>query len=764
MKRFLLLATLLLCFFYQGRSVVTIWAGSSGGNWNDPLNWSNGVPSISDDVIFNTSVTVIFTTSPIDLNSLTIVNNSSVIFSTSTTITLRPRSTSEILPALLINAGSILTLDATNTVGLNNTVLNMTFGNGVIGTISGTLIISSSGASTDTNIRFITSNTSTQYGIVQVSNGGSIIIKPNAGNTASSLIPVPTLIMKNGSVYENQKNGGSFPEGLWEPNSLARALSPGTNGPSFNGNIYGNLEWNCPNQTALNFINDDLTFSNVNLISTGVSFMSSNSEIRIKTGTSSGLWTMTINGNLNIGSDARLVLTSSNTTSGNGARLYLKGSLYNQGSLTTSGVSGTINDFELNGTSNQTITNNGIISGDQLLLIINNSAGVTLNSELELPGNLSLINGVIKTTSTNILTIKDGATATGGTSSSFIEGPMKKIGDEDFTFPLGKGTMYAPLSISGSGGSASDAFTAEYIRANPQSTTPYGPEVGAGLDHVSYVEYWTLTAGEVSPKNISLQIHSLSFCKMLLNTFMAKWNSSIMKWEKINTSPSDGPYSIGNGYITGKIITTTPFVFGINPETYAFTLATDQSFDNNPLPVDLISFQAKRISSTRAILNWELAACCLPGEKFEIEKAGDDRRFKTIETISGNETDRFYSTIDHNLKAGNNYYRLKMIDANHTIRYSHIIAVLNGKKEMLITMSPTIVKDNVSITITSATVQQLNLFIADVNGRIVKSLTHTALQGNSNITLSLGDLSSGVYHITGVAASGQKDVIRFIKQ
>jgi hypothetical protein len=105
-----------------------------------------------------------------------------------------------------------------------------------------------------------------------------------------------------------------------------------------------------------------------------------------------------------------------------------------------------------------------------------------------------------------------------------------------------------------------------------------------------------------------------------------------------------------------------------------------------------------------------------------------------------------------------------MIDANHTIRYSHIIAVLNGKKEMLITMSPTIVKDNVSITITSATVQQLNLFIADVNGRIVKSLTHTALQGNSNITLSLGDLSSGVYHITGVAASGQKDVIRFIKQ
>lgn len=756
MKRFLLFVILFVFISNEGFSVNRTWNGGSSGNWGQAANWMpNGVPTINDDLTINTNTTITIDVSPL-LSSLLITGNVSVVFAITNTTTssmtriFTPTSTSSLLKGFQLDNGSSLTLE-TNILSTGSGNMSLRFNAGVYGQIDGTLIFNGTLTGTGNPITSIILNTGA---IVQVT--GKLQFYEASDNISGSTPDV--LSFASGSSMEIIKNGGSFPDADWALNSQVKANNAtGINPPSFNGTIYGNLEWNCPNQQNYSLAHD-LTFNNVNLINT----KNGASSLRI-TNAASATRTLTINGNLTIGNNAKLELTGIGVTTG-GGRLSLKGNLNNQGLITTSGVAGTVSDIEFNGTTKQYISNTGILTGARILFITNNTAGIELNSSLTLPGNLSLANGNIITTSANLLTMIDDATVIGGSSSSFIEGPMKKIGDEDFTFPLGKGTMYAPLSISGSGGSASDAFTAEYIRANPQSTTPYGPEVGAGLDHVSYVEYWTLTAGEVSPKNISLQIHSLSFCKMLLNTFMAKWNSSIIKWEKINTSPSDGPYSIGNGYITGKIITTTPFVFGINPETYAFTLATDQSFDNNPLPVDLISFQAKRISSTRAILNWELAACCLPGEKFEIEKAGNDRRFKTSETISGNETDRFYSTIDQDLKAGNNYYRLKMIDANHTIRYSHIIAVLNGKKEMLITMSPTIVNDNVSITITSATVQQLNLFIADVNGRIVKSLTHTALQGNSNITLSLGDLSSGVYHITGVAASGQKDVIRFIKQ
>jgi hypothetical protein len=88
---------------------------------------------------------------------------------------------------------------------------------------------------------------------------------------------------------------------------------------------------------------------------------------------------------------------------------------------------------------------------------------------------------------------------------------MRKKGNSNFIFPLGTGSIYAPIGITNGGGAGSDVFTAEYIRGNPQST--YGPNVVGGMDHVSFVEYWTLRQSiGSSNKFISLDIHLLSFC------------------------------------------------------------------------------------------------------------------------------------------------------------------------------------------------------------------------------------------------------------
>ena len=58
------------------------WIGTSGGNWNTASNWSPAtVPGSTDDVVFNTSVSVnmdILGSSTYSINSLTVTGNANV--------------------------------------------------------------------------------------------------------------------------------------------------------------------------------------------------------------------------------------------------------------------------------------------------------------------------------------------------------------------------------------------------------------------------------------------------------------------------------------------------------------------------------------------------------------------------------------------------------------------------------------------------------------------------------------------------------------
>lgn len=769
MKRFLLSVFLLIVYLYSFSATKT-WIGSSG-NWSGINNWMpSGIPVAGDDIIINNSVTIVVdVASPIALNSITVTNNSNVTFGCPATKNFILSSISSVNPALLINTSSTLTLNGTN-AGSNNSSLDLTYGTGVIGSIYGTLIISKTGgAPSNPGVQLITDNNNTNYGIVTVYPGGAIKIYPNAGNTSSSLSPTPTIIMKNGSVYENLKDGGSFPVGTWESNSLAKASSPGSNCPVFLGSSYGNLEWNCPNQTSTlsNYFNQDISFTNVSIVSTNSG--DPNGEIKIAAGNSAAAPTMAINGNLlQMGANARLVITSGSVTAGNGGKLHLKGNLNNQGTITSEGITGTINDFELNGTSNQNIINGGTLSGSELVFTMNNPAGATLLTPLTLPGNGYLLQGKIKTTSTNILTMVENGSfgfTINPSATSFIDGPMRKVGaDPYFTFPIGKGSIFAKIGYScASSYTATDTFTAEYFRVNPQSTYGTSYEIlppPDNIDHISYVEYWRLekNAGSIPPTMVDIRVSEYSFCRILSTTFIARYDPNNNKWKNIGTSDRI-PFIMPPPYYMADINGNTDLT-----ELGIFTLATSDPFADNPLPINLISFDAIKINSQKSSLSWELAAFCSAAAKFEIQRAGDDRRFNTIAAVNGNETNRFYSLADNNLKNGVNYYRLKMTDANGSITYSRIATVLNGIRGLFITMSPTIVATGATLTFASSEEQQLDLFIVDVQGRTVRRLHQHVAGGNTNIVLSLNDLHSGVYQLVGITANGQKNVIRFIKQ
>ena len=768
MKRFVLVFLVSLSSLFTSAAVIT-WNGGVTGNWNNATNWLPAtIPTSTDDVIFNTSALVdmdVFSSTTYAINSLRITGNVTVELNVTQsgggTRRLQLMSTSTSTKGLQIDSGSTLLMHGVHTTGTLNYILDLASATGVTGEISGELQFSgigSGGAAGNNHAELNVYTDGSNYANLIVKTGGIVKYIDLSGNTNSNNSGT-YFTMESGSQYIIEKNGGSVPAGgAWDANSLLKVYNAsGANVPTFNGDAYGNLEWNCPNQNSFSFTKN-ISFNNVNLVNTNAG---SSRVFRI-VNSGSIIYTLTINGNLDISSNSILEITGSGTGSPGGGYLIVKGNINNQGSITTNGIPGTVNQLELNGTTNQSLSNTGTFSGTRLLFIMNNAAGATLNTPLTLPYNLALTSGKITTTTSNLLTMIDGSAYTGGSVTSFIDGPMKKIGNTDFTFPVGKGGIYAPIGISGGiGATVTDEFTAEYLRTNPQ--TPFGNQYGAsGINHVSYVEYWTLERNILSTatKLITLDVHPTSFCIVEGSTFVSQFDGTF--W---TNEPSTGSvFTTCNApYRCGTLTTNDPISnFTLSPSI--FTLATTDPFATNPLPIKLINFSATKISSGLAVINWDLAECCSKFVIFELEKSSDSRNFVLLSSISGSETNKFYFYNDSRLGKGITYYRLKMTDTDGSVKYSKVIAIINEEKGFVITsIAPNPVQHTASLTISAAKQSNVDFKVYDMTGNLVKQWQSTVASGINVVNMDVSALANGTYHVLASSAD-DKAVIRFIKQ
>ncbi|MEJ0105789.1 MAG: hypothetical protein WDO19_25985 [Bacteroidota bacterium] len=355
-----------------------------------------------------------------------------------------------------------------------------------------------------------------------------------------------------------------------------------------------------------------------------------------------------------------------------------------------------MNEFELNGIANQDIYNTGTLSGTQLKFIMNNSAGATLRTALVLPGttpsSLQLNTGKIKTASDKLLTMLDNSNYTGGSSASFIEGPMKKTGDDEtFSFPVGKGNIYAPVNFYSPGMLITDAFQAEYFRLNPQ--TIYGINYQAPFNHISYVEYWQLekvSGSSAIPANVTLSVTPYSFAKDINATYVARYNSSDLQWKNAGIAlRSSGPPA--PPYITGSITSSPVTQFGI------FTLASGEPEAINPLPINLIYFDAIKISDDKSRIIWELADYASGDVKFDIEQSVNGNEFTRFKTVNGDSLNRVY-TIYHDHPVHRRIrYRLKITNADGEISYSKVVSLIDNVNGWSVGFSPNPVRGNAFI-------------------------------------------------------------------
>ncbi len=221
------------------------------------------------------------------------------------------------------------------------------------------------------------------------------------------------------------------------------------------------------------------------------------------------------------------------------------------------------------GSNNQTLTCGDADEIQEGVEINKTGGNVTLGANLSL-NRLELTAGNLLS-STYLLTVTGNSAIVGGSSSSFVDGKLRRVTTTSLasglTFPIGKGSAYRPVRITNIG--STNSWDAEYFAADP--TSAFGATVNAPLDAVSSTEYWTLVRNTGTQNTtVGLSTNGSSFTDA--DTRVARWNTGTTSWD--NFGPGTGAAS---GFVTSSSTIASL-------ATYNFTLGVD-----NPAPNRVIN-------------------------------------------------------------------------------------------------------------------------------------------------------------------------------
>jgi hypothetical protein len=411
------------------------------------------------------------------------------------------------------------------------------------------------------------------------------------------------------------------------------------------------------------------------------------------------------------------------------------------------------------GSTNQNIINFPSVNESFYYMVINNSGGRIIlisNVSISIGGSCTFINGIVDAFSNS----RDmfyylNATAVGANASSFVEGNVRKIGDNAFTFPVGKDPWgYRPIGIS-TPASQSDVFRSSYVRA---SAMALGPITAPGLNHVSYCEYWHLDRlNGVSVVDV-IASWDLTSCGVtsLPDLVIAHFNG--ISWDTYGGAGT-AVGTTSSGTVTWPLVSVfSPFTLG--------SLTTQ-----NPLPVDLLYFNAHKNDKNSVICNWKTFSE-INNDRFEIYTSRNNNGAVTwtfAGSVKGHGTtseENEYHFIDENPAAGKNYYRLKQLDYDGTYTFSDIVVVDFGNENVpvVFSVSPNPFTESADIYFQTPSAGRMIIEIYDLPGKLISSNEISISKGSASLPLPMNpNVNSGIYFVS-IDIDGYRSIHRIIKQ
>lgn len=372
----------------------------------------------------------------------------------------------------------------------------------------------------------------------------------------------------------------------------------------------------------------------------------------------------------------------------------------------------------------------------QRLVMNKTSNTVTLNTDISIGASATFTSGILNSSSTALLLFPAGTSVSGANNNSYVNGPVRKTGTTAFTFPVGAGNYYRPISIAAP--AASSQFTAQYFLTGQT----YGGKAtwDPSFYTVSGCEYWILDRA-AGGSNVVVTLSwnenacgGAGYITNLADLRVARWNGT-------------GWVSHGNGGASGSTsngtIPTSAAVTSFSPFTLASTAPT------NPLPITLEKFWAQDNGAT-ALVNW-IVDTEINNDYFTLERSSTGLDFEYITTIdgAGNSTIRkTYNFVDEEPYPGLSYYRLTQTDFDGKSASWITSLTRKGTADPAFTLYPNPVGN------------ETLYFNQKANVVIISSLDVIVMKADGVKNVDVSKLPAGVYLVKN--QKGQ--VARFVKK
>jgi Secretion system C-terminal sorting domain len=229
------------------------------------------------------------------------------------------------------------------------------------------------------------------------------------------------------------------------------------------------------------------------------------------------------------------------------------------------------------------------------------------------------------------------------------------------------------------------------------------------------------------------------------NLAAQSWNNGTLTW-------TDFPSSVTNTTDNTITIASVP-----GSQVYDWWTLVDANFASS---VTLVSFNAVA-SYPKVLTNWQTAAESKSGH-FEVWRSKVLPRFDSVGSIvaAGNSSSLLnYSLTDNNPYSGVSYYRLKIVAADGSYKWSAIVQVLLlNETNIVLYPNPAGNYINIAVDIGIA-VNKPVARIYDAKGRLMQSFTISS----ANQQINISSLAAGVYRLHLIYKDKQH-TLSFIKQ
>lgn len=270
--------------------------------------------------------------------------------------------------------------------------------------------------------------------------------------------------------------------------------------------------------------------------------------------------------------------------------------------------------------------------------------------------NLHFLFGVIKTDSTRLLVFNNGAGIDQTSSASYVDGPVRKIGNQSFVFPVGDSIYQSVLSISAPQ-NPSDTFTVRYFKRNP-ATDGYDTSLHpTTLNNISGSEYWQVKYnspnGNLTAPPTAVKV-TLSYDSSRSGALSSIYQLRVARWDGSQWSNEGASAVVGN--------IAQSFVTSLNPES-SYGIFTN-SFAPVRIPIITIG-PSDTIGCTNHLIKIRFTIDTLMYTNNQIRaEISDSSGSFANPTFMGydflNHSDSLQVFIPFNLPAGHNY-RIRLV-------------------------------------------------------------------------------------------------------